>query len=137
MCFALARLALAGLLAAGAFSGCRSASGSSRDGAALGTPYPCTGGIYYQADGAAVSAPADAGPQVTCVVGQSFCSVGITNKAPDVLPVHSCETLPGGGLGPCAETPTCACICQQGIICVTNCACDDSGGFVTITCEQI
>jgi hypothetical protein len=84
-------------------------------------------------------APADAGPPVSCVVGQSYCSVYST-KLVGALPSRGCTSLsPDGGLGVCADNPTCSCICAQmaGEFCNgLQCACDDSGGFVTISCQQ-
>ena len=126
---------LVGLLAV---VGCNSTAAKQNDGAAPGTAYACTGGFFVAPDGAAVPVGADAGAsRPVCVVGQSYCLVELSNRQIDVLPDYSCQTLSAGGLGVCADNPTCACICGQGVICVTNCACDDSGGFVTITCESI
>ena len=109
------------------------------DGAALGTPYACTGGFYVAPDGATVPASEDAGAsRPVCVVGQSYCRVDVSDRSIDVLPIYYCQTLPAGGLGACAENPTCACLCGQVAYCQeVNCACDDTGGFVTITCASI
>ena len=128
---------VAALLAVG---GCNGTPGKRQqnDGAALGTPYACTGGFFVAPDGATVPASEDAGaPRPVCVVGQSYCSVDVSDRAIDVLPLYSCQTLPAGGLGVCADNPTCDCLCGQGIICHTECACADTGGFVTITCGSI
>jgi hypothetical protein len=130
-------MAMVSALVAIALAACGSTSGKSRDGAALGTPYPCTGGFLGTDGGGVVTAPADAGPAVTCVVGQSYCMAESSDKVIGVLPGRSCDTLADGGLGVCKDTPTCACICGQGVFCITNCACDDSGGFVRIACHQI
>jgi len=123
-----------------AVAGCTSTAGKRQqnDGAALGTPYTCTGGFFVAPDGATVPASADAGaPRPVCVVGQSYCSVGVEDRSIDLLPTYDCKTLPAGDLGACADNPTCACLCGQGVICDLDCACDDSGGFVTITCGSI
>ena len=107
------------------------------DGAALGTTYACTGGFFVAPDGATVPVSEDAGAaRPVCVVGQSYCRVELSDRQIGVLPGYSCETVPDGGLGVCADNPTCDCICKH-TICVTNCACDDTGGQVTITCSSI
>jgi len=111
----------------------------STDGAAPGTPYPCVGGFVLTADGGEVRVPLDAGAPVTCVVGQSYCSVESLDKVVGALPSYQCMPLTAadGGPGVCAETPTCACICAHGATCVTECSCDDTGGFATISCHQV
>jgi hypothetical protein len=145
-------------IAAGALAACGSSSGTPRDGsadrthhdasradtspeaAALGTPYACVGGVILTSlDGGEIVAPADAGPPVTCVVGQSYCQAESGDKTVGQLPTHTCTGLSlDGGLGVCTDTPTCACICAQpNIICYTECSCDDTGGKVIISCHQI
>lgn len=109
--------------------------------------YPCTGGFAKNADGGVVPLSSDAGasPPVSCVVGQSYCSVESLDKVAGATPEYRCATLSvvvdgasvPAGLGVCAATPTCACLCNQGVICHTECACHDDGGFVTVSCHQI
>ncbi len=116
------------------------------DDSMLGISYPCTGGFIKTADAGVVPLPSDAGasPPVNCVVGQSYCSVESLDKAVGVKPEYRCATLSidvdgapvSVGLGDCADTPTCACLCNA-INCRTECACHDDGGFVIVSCHQI
>jgi hypothetical protein len=155
-------LLIAAVVAAGS-SGCSSTSAQRRDGAgdvaAPGTPFACVGGVMppsgtggspgaadasgtdgaggagggAAAGGTTGAGGASTGP-VMCVVGQSYCLIQDHNQ-PGAQPSRSCNTLADGGLGVCANHPTCACICGQ--TSCTFCSCDDSGGFVTITCMPI
>lgn len=107
-------------------------------GSRFGTPYACVGGFVLKADGGETLAPADAGTAATCVVGQSYCQAESLDKVVGVEPEHTCRTLSSdGGLGVCTDTPTCACICSQGVICTTECSCNDTLGLVVITCHQV
>jgi hypothetical protein len=131
-------LAVAFALLAGCSSSHQAATpDAGRDGAPLGTSYACVGGFIVIPDAGEVPAPADAGNAATCVVGRSYCRVRSWDKSVGVPPDHTCENLADGGLGVCADTPTCACICAQGVICRTECSCDDRGGFAVVTCDQI
>lgn len=119
----------------GSRDGLQSIDQSARDGAPLGTPYPCVGGYVNLDGGERVLASADAGPPVTCVVGQSLCHIYSTDPVGS-QPSRDCETVPTG----CADNPTCACICGQLPLYSCDqipCSCDDTGGFVTISCQQI
>jgi len=88
--------------------GTQSIDQSGRDGAPLGTPYACVEGIVTLDGGREVPASADAGQPVTCLVGQSFCSV-CSFKPVGKLPTNGCTALsPDGGLGICSDKPTCA-----------------------------
>ena len=101
------------------------------DGSRLGQSYACGGGAAAAADGA---------PPIECVVGQSYCKVQLLDKVAGSTPIYNCLTVSeDGGLGACATTPTCACLCAQGngIHCETECSCSDTGGVATITCHQI
>ena len=164
--FLLCPAVLLGLSLAAGSSGCSSTlakapstDGSSRDlapstdgtpsadSSQLGRSYPCTGGFIGTLDAGVVPLPADAGasPPVNCVVGQSYCYIDSADKSVGVRPLYGCRTfetiVDGGlvslGLGVCSETPTCACLCGHGVLCVTNCSCNDDGGFVTVSCHQI
>jgi len=117
------------------------------DGPPLGMSYPCTGGFIGVADAGVVALPLDAGasPPVNCVVGQSYCKVYSSDHVDGVKPDYQCATLStfvdgadvSIGLGACANTPTCACLCNAGVNCHTECACKDDGGFATVSCHQI
>jgi hypothetical protein len=64
----------------------------------------------------------------------------LLDKVAGSTPVYNCLTVTeDGGLGACAATPTCACLCAQGngVHCQTECSCSDTGGFATVTCHQI
>jgi hypothetical protein len=92
------------------------------DGPPLGKPYTCSGGPFSTGDGGEV--------QVTCVVGQSYCS---SYQLQSVVPhpaVPSCQAVPSN----CADNPTCACIhSNSGGLC----SCKDYGGFVNVSCQMI
>ena len=138
------RLGLVGaglLVSVLAVAGCSStaAKRQQNDGAALGTTYACTGGFFVAPDGSTVPVSADAGTsRPVCVVGQSYCMVDLSDRSIDVLPDYSCQTVPAGGLGVCADNPTCDCLCGLVPYCQeVNCACDGTGGYVTFTCASI
>jgi hypothetical protein len=133
--------------AGGAGGNVGGAGGAGTDGAVLGMSYLCTGGAVRTPDGGLVQfhADADASPAVECVVGQSYCSIETFERTVGAKPEYRCATfydvVDGAsvsiGLGSCADTPTCACLCSHGVICTTECACQDSGGIVTVSCDAI
>jgi hypothetical protein len=116
--------------------------GSGGGAQAQGTSYPCTGGFARTADGGLVPLP-QGPPLVSCVVGNSYCSVEVYETSSGLEPAYSCEGLwdivdgavVAFGLGPCEQTPTCACLCSHGVTCTTNCSCQDNGGFVSVSCN--
>ena len=124
-------------------SGSGGAAGS-MDCPMFGAPYPCQGGVVTPGSGGAVSSSSGGArgsggtgeEPVTCVVGRSYCSVRSQQKQVGVLPTHTCVDLTNQ-LAVCADKPTCACICGQGVICQSNCSCVSGHGEVTVSCLQI
>ena len=104
-------------------------------GSTTGKTYACEGGVVLAGTGG-TPASSDAGPPVTCVVGESYCSIQSLNKVPGALPSRTCVSLLGL-LAACAPSPSCACICSHGVLCQTECSCSDLNGFVTVSCLQI
>ena len=120
-----------GGVAASGGSGGASGPDASHDASLLGQSYAC---------GSGAAPAADAAPPLECVVGQSYCKVQLLDKVAGSSPIYYCLTVTeDGGLGACASTPTCACLCAQGngVRCETECACSDTGGFAVITCHQV
>ena len=123
----------AGGTGAGGFTGSTGLGGTT--GGTTGKTYVCEGGVVLAGTGGA-PASFDAGPPVTCVVGESYCSIHSLNKVPGAFPSRTCVSLTGL-LAPCAPSPSCACICSHGVLCQTECSCSDLNGFVTVSCLQI
>jgi hypothetical protein len=99
----------------------------SSDAAAQGTSYTCAG----------------EGSSETCVVGQTFCYRDLGHGGASGT-VESCESFEtDGGTAACAQDPNCACVCGHGGFNCTSqeaggaCSCDETNGFVTISCEGI
>jgi hypothetical protein len=121
--------------------------GTTTDGSVHAMSYACTGGVVRTADGGLVEShpDADASPPLECVVGQAYCAIETFGKTVGVTPVYRCTTfydvVDGAsvsiGLGPCANTPTCACLCGHGVNCSTECACQDSKGLAIVSCDAI
>ena len=120
-----------GVSSMGGTGGGASGGAGAPDASPLGQSYACTGG-------GALSPDASPTPPLECVVGHSYCMVQLLDKVVGASPVYRCATLTDdGGLGVCSTTPTCDCLCGQGVICYTECSCNDTGGFVTVTCHQV
>lgn len=104
--------------------------GESGVGGALGptdasTSFPCLGSAWVDGgpgDGA-LAAPG------TCILGQGYCMIDRLTKVPDGGSIAACQSLDA-----CAATPTCACVMPVPYV---NCTCSDSGGAITIVCDQI
>jgi hypothetical protein len=109
--------------------------GQGAGGFTAGGTYTCAGGVVLAGSGGAPG-PSSSDAPVTCVVGESYCSVQSLDKVPGALPTRSCVSLTGL-LAACVSSPSCACICSHGVICQTNCSCSGSTGSVTVSCLQI
>jgi hypothetical protein len=123
----------AGGTGAGGFTGSTGLGGTT--GSTTGGTYVCEGGVVLAGTGGA-PASFDGGPPVTCVVGESYCSIHSLNRVPGALPSRTCVGLTGL-LAPCAPSPRCSCICSHGVLCQAECSCSDLNGFVTVSCSQI
>jgi hypothetical protein len=98
---------------------CSGSSGAPRtDAAAHGMAYACAGGFIVTADGGRM-AVADAGTPATCVVGQTYCGIFLPHPGSAGEATAECSPVPAV----CAQDPTCACV--------------DTNGFITISCEGI
>jgi len=127
-----------GLVVAVALLG--SACGASTH-APIGRSYACLGDVGDAAtggggfDGGGESGDASA-ESVMCVVGDAYCHLFYPNSGgrppPFPPPIPTCVKLPA-----CTDNPTCACLCASGVWCHTECSCIDTGGFVTVSCQQI
>ena len=97
-------------------------------------------GVTYacQAGGSDSAASEGAGgSSMTCVVGQTFCHVEVFNSG---TATPSCMTFTDTSRSAdCSGSPNCACLCNNALFfhCQTECRCNDDGGLVTVTCQQI
>ncbi len=70
-------------------------------------------------------------PPAACVVGRTFC---YRNQSEHFGGEVSCPDVPDA----CTNNPNCACLCSSlAYGCSTECSCVESGGFATVTCQQI
>ena len=77
------------------------------------------------------NADAQTVPPAACVVGKTLC---YRHQQNFVAGEVSCPDVPDA----CANNPSCACLCSSPPYhCYTECSCVESGGFATITCQQI
>lgn len=120
---------------AGGLSGSSGADGT----AAQGLPYACAGGFGVTADGGVVAVP-DAGSPATCIVGQTYCYIALPHPYTTGEATAGCRAFEPGVAPGCAQDPTCACFCdlsRGGFHCQTECRCNETDGFATISCEAI
>jgi len=95
-----------------------------------GATYDCPGAFPF------VGAEAHRVPDVQCVVGQSYCRIQTDNVGGIASAV--CVKYAGAPEAPCANDPTCACLCSHGVSCGSAGAfsCMDSDGGATMTCGE-
>lgn len=103
------------------------------DGSAPVMPYTCGPDFAVVVDGGQAPDP-DAGAPLTCVLGQSYCSIELPH--PDFAGKGTPTCRDFSPTDPCRDTPTCACMKAQYEHFV-NCRCADIRGFATITCEGV
>src|SRR5258708_7074738 len=107
--------------------------------AAQGTPYACAGGFIVTADGGEVVVP-DAGSPAVCVVGQTYCYIALPHPDTTGEATASCRLFDAGVQPDCARDPTCTCFCdlsRGGFHCQTECRCNETNGFATVSCQGI
>lgn len=74
----------------------------------------------------------------TCSAGQTFCHIRLMRAS---SATSACDSFVDSSRGPdvdCSANPTCACLCTDDLFfyCQTDCSCSESGGHVTVTCNQ-
>jgi hypothetical protein len=86
-----------------------------------------------------IGAP-DAGSPALCIVGQTYCYIALPHPNTTGEATASCTAFETGVAPACAQDPTCACFCdlsRGGFHCLTECRCNETNGFATISCQPI